>query len=164
VSLICLAVSAGFATAQEQPPKQDKEAEAEATPPQGSEEKPDATPADKSDQKAEPAKEPDPLIAGETAPSVGTTRRQPAAASGADRVTTGGKVKPGKSRKYQPKPRSTSRSRKKPSFKTDPNAKWICEQTVCRVDPVWRGNQKLTFDFYIRNDGTADLRMKAKGG
>jgi hypothetical protein len=180
LSFICLAMSTSFAMAQEQPPKQDEKADADskATPPKGAEDKPEAAPAEKTatedkpevapaekpEKKAEAATEPEPLIAGETAPGVGTTARQSRAPSGADRVTTSPGLKAGKSRNFQPRPRGTSRSSKKASFKTDPNAKWVCENTVVSVDPVWRGNKKLTFDFQIRNDGTADLRMKAKGG
>ena len=50
-------------------------------------------------------------------------------------------------------------------YPPDPNAKWACDQSEVVLDPVWRqGDLKLTFSFTIRNKGTADLKIKAKGG
>jgi hypothetical protein len=46
----------------------------------------------------------------------------------------------------------------------DPNAKWACDKTVVELEPVWRGKDRLTFPFDIRNEGTADLRFRARGG
>jgi len=46
----------------------------------------------------------------------------------------------------------------------DSNAKWACDNTTVTLDPVWRGSKDLTFDFEIRNEGTADLKIRAKGG
>jgi len=46
----------------------------------------------------------------------------------------------------------------------DPNAKFFCENRVTTLDPIWRNGKDLTFPFKIRNDGTADLQIKAKGG
>jgi len=57
---------------------------------------------------------------------------------------------------------SKRRSAKK--FAPDPNAKWACEAPTQTEKPVWRGDKKLTFTFHIRNEGTADLRIRAKGG
>ncbi len=42
--------------------------------------------------------------------------------------------------------------------------KWACDQQTVAVDPVWRGKSSLTFPFEIRNEGTADLKINAKGG
>ena len=50
------------------------------------------------------------------------------------------------------------------TFVMDPNAKWVCDKPEVALDPIWRGNQQLTFSFDIRNEGTAPLRIKAKGG
>ncbi len=52
----------------------------------------------------------------------------------------------------------------KGSMKTNPNAKWACDRQTVTLDPVWRGNQRLSFGFDIRNEGTEDLTIKAKGG
>lgn len=46
----------------------------------------------------------------------------------------------------------------------DPNAKWVCDKPVVIADPVWRGQKALTFNFDIRNEGTADLKFNARGG
>ena len=164
LSVLCLTVFTGLALAKEQPPDQESKGEAQAEPPDGAEEKPDATPADEASKQSQDPPEPEPLVAGETAPGVGTTSRQSSTPSTAKRLTVTNKAKDGKSRKFEPKSRKPSRSTRKPAFKTDPNAKWVCDQTVSNVDPVWRGDKKLTFDFHIRNEGTADLEMKAKGG
>lgn len=63
--------------------------------------------------------------------------------------------------------RTTPNARKRPpisKFTMNPNAKWACDKETVALDPVWRGNQQLTFGFDIRNEGTADLQIKAKGG
>ncbi len=49
-------------------------------------------------------------------------------------------------------------------FKMDPNAKWACANSTVTLEPVWRGDKKLTFEFDILNEGTADLKIKARGG
>mgnify|MGYP000317228014 CR=1 FL=1 len=49
-------------------------------------------------------------------------------------------------------------------FELDANAKLVCEHTTVTAEPVWRGRDKLTFSFNLRNAGTADLKIKAKGG
>ena len=48
--------------------------------------------------------------------------------------------------------------------KMDPNAKWSCDKTEVKLAPVWRGQKSLNFDFEIKNTGTSDLRIRAKGG
>lgn len=57
--------------------------------------------------------------------------------------------------------------RKRPartSFAANPNAKWVCDnQTVVR-ESIWRGRSTLTYEFFIHNAGTADLKIKATGG
>jgi hypothetical protein len=50
------------------------------------------------------------------------------------------------------------------SFAPNPNAKWACDNTEVTHEPVWRGMKDLTFSFDIRNAGTEDLRIRAKGG
>jgi len=50
------------------------------------------------------------------------------------------------------------------AFDLNPDAKWVCEKPVAEAEPVWRGDKRLTFSFDIRNAGTADLRINAKGG
>lgn len=74
----------------------------------------------------------------------------------------GGKTKPDKpARKGTAHP---SKRRSAQTLKPDPNAKWACEAPAQTQKPVWRGDKKLTFTFHIRNEGTADLQIKAKGG
>ena len=46
----------------------------------------------------------------------------------------------------------------------NPDAKWACDKTTVELEPAWRGDNKLTFDFEIRNEGTGDLKIRAKGG
>ena len=57
-----------------------------------------------------------------------------------------------------------SKNRRSAEFTPDPNAKWACDKTEVTLEPVWRDEKALTFDFMIRNEGTADLRIRAKGG
>lgn len=45
-----------------------------------------------------------------------------------------------------------------------PQPKWACDQQTATAEPVWRGAKNLTFAFDIRNQGTADLNIKARGG
>lgn len=40
---------------------------------------------------------------------------------------------------------------------------WVCPEPKLTTDPVWRG-QQIECAFMIRNEGTADLKIKAKGG
>jgi len=47
---------------------------------------------------------------------------------------------------------------------TNPRPKWACNQQTVTAEPVWRGEKSLTFAFNIRNEGTADLQIKATGG
>jgi len=47
---------------------------------------------------------------------------------------------------------------------TNPQPKWACDQQTVTAKPVWRGEKSLTFAFNIRNEGTADLQIKATGG
>ncbi len=46
----------------------------------------------------------------------------------------------------------------------DPNAKWSCEKSEFDLGPIWRSNKALNFTFFIKNEGTADLEIRAKGG
>ena len=58
-----------------------------------------------------------------------------------------------------------ARGRKRPvKFEMNPNAKWSCEQQTVSREPVWRGDKNLSFEFKIKNDGTEDLKIRAKGG
>ena len=66
--------------------------------------------------------------------------------------------------KRKTKPRPRKRAPKKAQYKPDPNAKWACDQMTVELPPVWRGKKKLTFSFDIRNEGTANLRIGARGG
>jgi hypothetical protein len=170
VSVLCLITFAGLALAQEQPPEPEPESEAEATPPTGDEKKPETPPSAEPAEQAEDASQIEPPVAVEATPSVGTTDKQGGATrisarearARRARVTDRGRT--GTSRKYDPERRKAPRPKRKPAFEMDPNAKWACDETVASLDPVWRGDKKLTFNFDIRNEGTADLKIKAKGG
>ena len=49
-------------------------------------------------------------------------------------------------------------------FESNPNAKWACDQTTVVHEPTWRGEGSLDFTFLIRNAGTENLLINAKGG
>lgn len=52
-----------------------------------------------------------------------------------------------------------------PATVMNPDAKWACDNAICTLEPIWRAEYtKLTFNFAIRNVGTADLIIKAQGG
>ena len=70
----------------------------------------------------------------------------------------------GKTKRKKKSSTQSPRRAKRPTFEMDPNAKWACDQTKVVLAPVWRGDKKLTFRFDIRNEGTADLKIRAKGG
>lgn len=107
-----------------------------------------------------------------------TTKAEPR--SEADTATKAGpnaRAKPGRSTVTPPKAGATDKrgqasARRTPvsprrgasSFKMDPNAKFVCENRTVTLDPAWRNGKDLTFPFSIRNDGTADLKIQAKGG
>ena len=57
--------------------------------------------------------------------------------------------------------RTGPRSRK---FAMNPNAKWACDKQAVTLEPVWRGGEALKFEFDIRNEGTENLKIRAKGG
>ena len=75
------------------------------------------------------------------------------------------KVKPDRKGKSGIDRRAPAKKRKtKRKFEMNPDAKWACDQQTATLEPVWRGEKTLTFPFLIRNEGTADLRIRAKGG
>ncbi len=75
------------------------------------------------------------------------------------------KVKPDRRGKADAARRAAAKKRKgRIKFEMNPDAKWACDQQTATLEPVWRGAKTLTFPFLIRNDGTADLRIRAKGG
>lgn len=49
-------------------------------------------------------------------------------------------------------------------FTMNPDAKWACDLQTVKLEPVWRGDKAITFTFFVRNEGTADLQIKARGG
>ncbi len=47
----------------------------------------------------------------------------------------------------------------------DENAKWSCDTLHATAEPIWRSSGKsVDFVFNIKNEGTADLHIRAKGG
>ncbi len=94
-----------------------------------------------------------------------------------DKSKPGEKLRPEVKPKVKPDPKARAKAKAnaarkaaakkrkaKSRFKLNPDAKWFCEQQTATLEPVWRGESTLTFPFLIRNDGTADLRIRAKGG
>lgn len=61
----------------------------------------------------------------------------------------------------EPVPANTGSDNQEPAT---PRPKWACDQQTVTAEPVWRGERSLTFAFNIRNEGTADLNIKASGG
>jgi len=49
------------------------------------------------------------------------------------------------------------------STKGGPAPRWVCDEPDLTTDPVWNG-QQIECAFMIRNEGTADLKIKARGG
>jgi len=84
--------------------------------------------------------------------------------SEAQKVSDEARAKAEAQRKAAARSRVRSQGRRGVAFEMDPNAKWVCKEPTAKVDPIWRGDQNLTFSFDIKNEGTADLRFKARGG
>lgn len=87
------------------------------------------------------------------------------------KLQSGSDAPKGAKRKISPTGASPSRkltaARKKKgaaAFEMNPNAKWVCDKTEVTLPPIWRRDEGVTFDFKIRNAGTADLKIRAKGG
>lgn len=59
---------------------------------------------------------------------------------------------------------AAKKRKKRTSVAMNPDAKWACDLKTVKLKPVWRGDKAVTFTFFIRNEGTADLQIKAKGG
>ncbi len=115
--------------------------------------------------------------------SIAPPKQDPKAA---DKPKLSGKAKPGEklSPKVEPSLKGKGKGKKKDKAKADaarraaakkkrkakakfvmnPDAKWACDQQTSTLEPVWRGEKTLTFQFSIRNEGTADLLIRAKGG
>ena len=140
VSFLCIGILAGNAIAQ----------------------RPAAAPEPK------PALKEKPKAVSQTGPAADA---KPSVESGGDAKTgPGGAARS----KLRPTPRRPERKtpvvlqgkkgRGKNSFTMNPDAKWACDKDTVLLDPVWRGNHQLTFGFDIRNEGTADLKIKARGG
>ena len=154
VSLLCLAVFTGYALAQAEPPDPQPKAEPKGltqTEPKGltqAEPKSKAEPAPKGKTKAEgkPNRESKPNFEAKPAAKQlrpGQAKQKPLAVS---------------------KKARSGKARRPVKFEMDPNAKWASDQQTVTLPPVWQGNKKLTFTFHIRNEGTADLKIRAKGG
>ena len=77
-------------------------------------------------------------------------------------------VAPQPAKKAVPATRPVNRVKRPPrataGFEMNPNAKWACNETTVVQPPVWRTKGKITWEFEIRNLGTADLQIRAKGG
>ena len=73
-------------------------------------------------------------------------------------------AQPGAIRKPTPPRPARAKRKGAPNFVMDPNAKFVCEEPVQSLPPTWRGGQDPTYSFDIKNTGTADLKILAKGG
>lgn len=130
-------------------------------------EKPDAPKVKKTDGKAKPRTKSGPRTKVDTKKGASNeanraTRQKLQSGSDAPKGTKRKTPPPGVSAKRKPTaPRKTKRSA---SFEMDPNAKWVCDKTEVTLPPIWRRDEGVTFDFKIRNAGTADLKIRAKGG
>ena len=49
------------------------------------------------------------------------------------------------------------------SKQTGGSPRWVCPEPDVKIDPVWYGD-RIECAFMIRNEGDADLRIKASGG
>lgn len=58
---------------------------------------------------------------------------------------------------------TSKKKRGKTGLGKDPNANWACDETTVTIPKIWQG-KPLTCSFKIRNEGTADLKIRAKGG
>jgi len=140
IGSLCTLILCSYALGQAQPP-----AESDAG----------AKPAAQTPTKVEPRSKADSdTKAGPNTP----TKRRPSAATrpGARAVN-----KPARPDARRPAVRPNKRAS---AFQMDPNAKFACDNATVTLEPVWRNGKDLTFPFKIRNDGTADLQIQAKGG
>ena len=136
LGFLCVTVFAGYARAQAVP----------AVP----------EPVDKVDQVDKPEAAPKAEVTAQAEPPAKTEpppKAQPPAKSKAQKAGKGAA-----------KSRGAKKRTKRAPMTMDPGAKWACNNTTVTLKPVWRGEEKLTFNFNIRNEGTADLRIKARGG
>lgn len=99
-------------------------------------------------------------LAQSTAPAPKPKAEPPAEPKAKSEVTPKGKLTP----TITPKRPSGRRSPKGPAFEMNADAKWACDQQTVTLEPTWRSDKPITFAFDIRNDGTADLEIKARGG
>ena len=155
IAFVCVAVFSAWAWAQQQPPGTEAQAEPRNQPQGKPTEQPspeaETAPPSERQPEAESSPTPDPPKAEAAPKDEPTTRPAPEAKPKA---------------KVQPSPKAKPRKKRgrTPPFKMDPNAKWACDKMTATHEPVWRGDKKLAFSFEIRNEGTADLKIKAKGG
>ncbi len=141
VAVLCLALGASYALAQ--------------TNPQGSEPKPKDAP--KATPKTEPGAKP------ETTPKAEPEAKPEVTPKAAPKPKRKARPKPAAKGKAKAKGGCGKDKRKDGSLGQDPNASWVCEQQTVTLDPVWQG-KKLVFAFEIRNEGTADRKINARGG
>jgi hypothetical protein len=138
MSLLCLGFLTGYALAKPTPLSSERKPEPKSTP--------EASP------KAEPAPKTSPTPDTRPAPKAESKARGKTKAVAKPRKGATGKGRTTKGRKGAF------------TYEMDPNAKWACKQQTVKLEPVWRGAAGLTFAFDIRNEGTADLKIRAKGG
>ena len=109
--------------------------------------------------------EPPPRIESAAKPKTKAPAREATIAGDKPRAKLRPMTKADRAAKARSKRRAASKKRKsKPKFQMNPDAKWSCDQQLVTLEPVWRSGKTLTFPFLIRNEGTADLRISAKGG
>jgi len=140
IGSLCTLILCGYALGQAQPP-----AESDAGPKPAAQTPTKAEPRSKADSvtKAEPNTPPKPMRSTVTRPG----------ARAANKPIQADASRP-----------PVSPRRGAFGLQMDPNAKFVCENSIVTLNPVWRNGKDLTFPFKIRNDGTADLKIQAKGG
>jgi hypothetical protein len=107
--------------------------------------------------------------AGKSAEASPAGKKQGVAAVVDDKATgqnQGGQKQGGKKPAAKKPPRrKPKRNPRNAPLTPDPNAKWACDKTTVTAEPVWRSSGKsVDFTFMIRNEGTANLKIRAKGG
>lgn len=108
------------------------------------------------------------------APTNSTKQRSPKAANNSEKPKATGKAQTTSKTKVAGKEKKKAGSKgcgaSKPKKKgahlpivPNPDAKWSCDKKTVDVGDVWADNS-MEFVFTIKNEGTADLRFKARGG
>ena len=76
----------------------------------------------------------------------------------------GGGSEPAKPEPIELQPKKVETVKSAQTSKTEvAGPRWVCDQPMVTIDPVWRG-EPMVFNFTFRNEGSANLQVKLKGG